>query len=303
MPIFKATDKGLTSLRQVQPGPDLYELEIEKLLWDNLEAFYAEDLFPISRQPQIPTGGRPDVVAIDSSGSVVVFEVKRSIERSQLAQCLEYAGWARKTSLDELSRLYHKNADQFFADWMAFTGTTSPVLVNDKPILVLVAQDFDNRTHEALKFLKDNQVPIHEVPVRVYVGENNARFYNIDSEYDDAGELEPPDDPKPIRQYRYMGRRVHVLDLIEAGFLEVEEKIEFVRQSEGAKDVATIMADGRICDSSGRVHETLSRAAIELGKGNAYPGWDVWTAPGRGGRRLFDIREEFMKSIEKAVDE
>ncbi len=64
MPIFKATATGLTSLRQVLPGPDLYELEIEKLLWDNLEAFYAEDLFPISRQPQIPTGGRPDVVSI-----------------------------------------------------------------------------------------------------------------------------------------------------------------------------------------------------------------------------------------------
>ena len=303
MPIFKATDKGLTSLRQVQPGPDLYELEIEKLLWDNLEAFYVNDLFPISRQPQIPTGGRPDVVAIDSSGSVVVFEVKRSIERSQLAQCLEYAGWARRTNLDELSRLYHKSADQFFADWTAFTGTTSPVLVNDKPILVLVAQDFDNRTHEALKFLKDNQVPIHEVPVRVYVGENNSRFYNIDSEYDDGGEPNPVLPPKTIRQYMYMGRRVHVLDLIEAKFLNVGEKIEFVRQGEGVKEVATITDEGRIRDALGREHETLSRAAIELGKGGAYPGWDVWTAPDRGGRRLFDIREEFMKSVEKEVDE
>ena len=81
------------------------------------------------------------------------------------------------------------------------------------------------------------------------------------------------------------------------------EKIEFVRQGEGVKEVATITDEGRIRDALGREHETLSRAAIELGKGGAYPGWDVWTAPGRGGRRLFDIREEFMKSVEKAVDE
>jgi hypothetical protein len=43
---------------------------------------------------------------MDSSGRVVVIEVKRDIDRGQLAQCLEYAGWARSASLDELGSLY-----------------------------------------------------------------------------------------------------------------------------------------------------------------------------------------------------
>ena len=41
-------------------------------------------------------------MALDKTGRVVVFEVKRDVDRRQLAQCLEYAGWARTTNLDEL---------------------------------------------------------------------------------------------------------------------------------------------------------------------------------------------------------
>ena len=59
-------------MRPVRPGADLYESEIEALIWSNLEAFYGADLFPIARQPAISTGGRPDVLAIDEAGRVVL---------------------------------------------------------------------------------------------------------------------------------------------------------------------------------------------------------------------------------------
>ena len=153
MPLFESVDGQLRPMRPVRPGADLYEAEIEALIWSNLEAFYGTDLFPIARQPTIATGGRPDVLAIDEAGQVVVVEVKRSIERSQLAQCLEYAGWARRTNLDELSGLYHGGPEQFFADWLEFTGTPTPMVINPSPILLLVAQDFDSRTSDALDFL------------------------------------------------------------------------------------------------------------------------------------------------------
>ena len=47
------------------------------------------------------------------------------IERRQLAQCLEYAGWARGTNLDELAGLYHGGPEAFFADWQEFTDTNA----------------------------------------------------------------------------------------------------------------------------------------------------------------------------------
>jgi hypothetical protein len=47
------------------------------------------------------------VPILDPSGWVVVIEVKGAVDRDQLAQALEYAGWARGTSLDEFARLFH----------------------------------------------------------------------------------------------------------------------------------------------------------------------------------------------------
>jgi hypothetical protein len=235
MPIFESVDGQLTALRQVRPGADLYESEIEDLLWANLEAFNGTDLFPVARQPIIDTGGRPDVIALDESGRLVVFEVKRSIERTQLAQCLEYAGWARRTSLDTLCRLYHGGADRFFLDWQEFTGTGTPVTVEPSPVLVLVAQEFDDRTSDALGFLTDSGLPVYPVPVSAYEDGQRRRLYLIGSDYDDTGITEPvvPGARRTPTAYTYKGRRLVVADLIEAGFLQVGETIEYRRAREG----------------------------------------------------------------------
>ena len=128
MPIFRADGPQLVSLTRVSPGPDLYEKEIEQHLWDNLEAFTGTDLFPVSRQPRVRTGTTtliPDVVALDAAGRVVIFEVKRSMERNQLAQSLEYAGWGRSTNLDEIASLYPDGPERFFASWQEFTGIST----------------------------------------------------------------------------------------------------------------------------------------------------------------------------------
>jgi hypothetical protein len=97
MPLFEIQQPGgvLKPFRQLHGGAELYESEIESLLWDSLEDLTGEALFPVARQPNIRGGGRPDIVALTREGRVVVIEVKRDVDRGQLAQCLEYAGWAR----------------------------------------------------------------------------------------------------------------------------------------------------------------------------------------------------------------
>ena len=79
MPLFTVTDGALRPVPQVRPGPELYEFEIQELIWGNVEAFYGADLLPICKDQRISTGGRPDLVCLDESGRVVVFEVKRFI--------------------------------------------------------------------------------------------------------------------------------------------------------------------------------------------------------------------------------
>ena len=103
MPLFEIGEDELVPFRRVQAGPDLYEKEIEELLWANPDAFVGTPLFPVARQPALSGKLRPDVVALDDRGHVHVIEVKRDIARDQLAQCLEYAGWALDTSLDVCS--------------------------------------------------------------------------------------------------------------------------------------------------------------------------------------------------------
>jgi RecB family endonuclease NucS len=98
MPLYEIGADELIPFRRLRASADLYEREIETLMWGNLEAFAGEDLFPIARQPTIRGGGRPDIVALDESGRVVLVEIKRDVDRAQLAQCLEYAGWARTTN-------------------------------------------------------------------------------------------------------------------------------------------------------------------------------------------------------------
>ena len=140
MPLYELDD-GAGTLRpfsRLRPGPGLYEQEIEELVWGDLEVFSGESLFPVARQARIAGGGIPDILALDESGRVVVIEVKRDIDRGQLAQCLEYAGWARLTNHDEISALYdrgpdHKGPPAFFRDWQNFTESTTPVTINPSP--------------------------------------------------------------------------------------------------------------------------------------------------------------------------
>ena len=79
----------------------------------------------------------------------MVIEVKREFDRSQLAQCLEYAGWARRTNLDELAQMYRHGANSFFSDWLLFTESEVPSIVNQSPRLVLLAGSFRGRTERA----------------------------------------------------------------------------------------------------------------------------------------------------------
>ena len=160
MPLFEIGNDELVPFRRVQAGPEFYEQEIEDLLWANPDAFVGVPLFPVARQPTLSVGLRPDIVALDDGGHVHVIEVKRDVARDQLAQCLEYAGWARSTSLDELAAMFHDGAEAFFDAWVEFTDTKAPQLIQRPPQLVLVARDFDGRTDAALRYLAENGLPI-----------------------------------------------------------------------------------------------------------------------------------------------
>jgi hypothetical protein len=246
VPLFEISAHSLEPLRQVLGGPELYEKEIEGLVWSDPEAITGEPLFLVARRRKVANRGIPDIAALDKLGRVVVIEVKRDLDRGQLAQALEYAGWARSTSLDELAGIYDRGHDEFFSDWATYTETDVPQRVSRSPRVVLVARDFHERTRAALDFLAEAGVPVLILPVAIYERGDGKRFVHVDAEHQpevaSGGEVNLLDisttdaeQQGPIssgkrRSPLYHGRRPRLTDLLEAGLIEANEPIELTRK-------------------------------------------------------------------------
>ena len=298
MPLFEVEDGLLKALRQVSGGAELYEREIEDLVWSDLEAMTGEPLFPVARQPTLPGGGRPDIVALDKIGRVVVIEIKRDVDRSQLAQTLEYAGWARATGLDELAGMYHRGHESFFLDWQEYTESSAPVLVNRFPQLILFARDFQQRTRSALDFLQDNSVPVIVIPVTVYQHYDGRRFVDVESDYEPPA-LNVEAGPIELRAGRteilYGGRRVQIANLLESGLLESDEPLEFPRPRLGDLFHGKVLSNGSI-EVNGIAYSSPSSAAAAAAKLGSYDGWYAWHVPRLGGTSLNELRLRFLET-------
>ncbi len=269
----------------------VYEREIEDLLWDNLEELTGDNLFRVARQPPLPSGGRPDVVALDVSGRVVVIEVKRDVDRHQLAQALEYAGWARTTNLDALASMYHGGAAGFWEDWTEFTGTPHPVLVQRDPRLVLVARTFDGRTAEALDFLLQHSLPVQVLKVAFYVDDGGRRFLDVE------WESEPESVPHAVVAKLTPagpGQDGDALDFREITLAEVTEAVPtpcaltWARPRKGTSYAATLLPEGRIRLDDGREFRSPSGAAMAAAAVVSYDGWYAWRLD--DGRSLNELR-------------
>src|SRR5665213_1393358 len=293
MPLYEIATDGLVPFRQLRGGPELYEAEIERLLWANLDDLVGELLFPVCRQGSILGGGKPDIVELDKSGSVVVIEVKREVDRSQLAQCLEYAGWARTTNLDEVAGLYHRDVPRFWSEWQQFTGTTEPQRVTRSPRLILVARDFHQRTESALNFLRENGLPVTVIRIALYEDVNGRRF--LDCEGIDEPELVYPAEvaialPVPPNKVY----QVSIADLIGSGLLAAGDELVWERPRLGQTYRCTVTADGRLALPDGSLASTPSGAAKSVTGLGAYDGWEAWRVPDRGNALLHDFRTQYL---------
>lgn len=303
MPLYEVTDEELVPFRRISSGSDLYEREIEDLMWDNIEAFTGDALFRVCRQPRLSTGGRPDIVALDRTGRVHVIEIKRDIDRGQLAQCLEYAGWAKGTNLDELAGMFHEGQDEFFAAWTEFTESTAPQLVSDSPRLTLVARDFDERTAGALSFLTDSNLPISVLRVTVYEDQERRRFVDIDGDHEPewevaAVEAETAAGGRTPVHLKIDGRRVQISDLMDHELLAAGETLTWHRPRTGSMYSVTVTDTGGLKLESGAVVSSPSRAAMDAAAVGSYDGWTAWR--NADGILLDELRRQMLHQLAKA---
>lgn len=297
MPIFELDQQTLVPIRRQAIDGGVYEVEIEQLLWDNLEEITGENLFRVSRQPHLPLGGRPDIVALDASGRVVVIEVKRDVDRHQLAQALEYAGWARGTSLDELAGMFHGGPAGFWAEWQEFTATPAPVLVQKDPRLYLIARTIHQRTNEALEFLLQNGLPVQVLKIAFYLDDGGRRFLDVewDSEPESSALVTNPAAPDPashgssaVAELRDF-REVTMSEV--AAVLPTPATLVWLRPRKGVRYEATLLDNGAIRLPSGVDHRSPSGAAMAVADVVSYDGWYAWRV-GDHGPTLNDLRKQ-----------
>jgi hypothetical protein len=303
MPLFEVeAGESLVPFRQLHGGADLYEKEIEDLLWANADDFTGETLFRVARQPHLSGGGIPDIVALDRSARVVVIEVKRDVDRGQLAQCLEYAGWARTTNLDELAGMYHRDAGSFFADWQAFTESDAPIVIDRSPRLMLVARDFHGRTGSAFNFLIDNELPVKVIRVSVYEDQQGRRFVDVEGEHepDFASDGTSGGDAVAIDHTKLDGRRIRIADLLDAGVLHPDQSLVWDRPRLGERYAAEVLENGSIRLEDGRAYSSPSRAAMEAAGIPSYDGWYAWRVENVDGPTLQDLRVQLVTQHDSA---
>lgn len=293
VPLYEIAQSGLVGFRLLKGGADLYEEEIERLLWENFDDFTGESFFRIKRQAHIKGGGIPDIIALDDSARVVVIEVKRDVDRNQLAQCLEYAGWAKHTSLDELAGLYHGGPGEFFGDWQEFTDSDAPVVINPNPRLILVARDFDDRTFAAFEFLSQGKLPVHLIRVSIYEDASGRRFVDIEGEHEPV--LDEDTANSDIDHTKIAGRRLRLADLTDAGLLLPGDRLIWNRPQLGITYRAIVTEDAAIHLEDGGTWTSPSRAAVEAAGIPSYDGWYAWRVE-RVGKTLDELRRDLSAS-------
>lgn len=292
MPIFELDQKNLVPYKRQAIASGIYEFEIEQLLWDNLEELTGDNLFRVARQVILPAGGKPDVLALDASGRVVVIEVKRDVDRGQLAQTLEYAGWARNTNLDELAGMYHGGAGAFWDDWREFTDSASPVLVQKDPRLVLVARSFDKRTFEALQFLLQHNLPIQLLKVAFYIDDAQNRILNVEWESEpEAAWSDLAGNPGSDGVGSGLAAHLEVTLADVAAGMDTPVDLVWRRPKKGQEFFATLLAGGRIRLEDGREFKSPSGAAMAVAEVVSYDGWYAWRTTGNG-KKLDEYRHE-----------
>ena len=292
MPIFELDQKSLVPYKRQSIASGVYESEIEQLLWDNLEELTGDNLFRVARQVVLPAGGKPDVLALDTTGRVVVIEVKRDVDRGQLAQTLEYAGWARNTNLDELAGMYHGGAGTFWDDWREFTDSASPVLVQKDPRLVLVARSFDKRTFEALQFLLQHNLPIQLLKVAFYIDDAQNRILNVEWESEPEAAWSDPDDSGGSTSGGG-GPAAHLeVTLADvAATISTPADLVWKRPKKGQEFHATLLPGGSIRLADGREFKSPSGAAMAVAEVVSYDGWYAWRTTSNG-KKLDEYRHE-----------
>ena len=133
------------------------ESRLENWLRDDI-GMVSDNLLVIGQQVETAYGGVIDLLAIDSSGDLVILELKRDrTPRDIVAQALDYASWVQGMGHDDViacaSDFFEdKTLEQAFRDKF---GEGLPEVINERHRIYIVASSLDSATERIVEYLSE----------------------------------------------------------------------------------------------------------------------------------------------------
>ena len=143
---------------KINKEPFDYEHRLEKWLIEDI-SILSQNLAVIGSQVVSPYGKKIDILAINSSGDLVIIEFKRNKpNREVIAQVLDSAAWIKDLCRDELTNILNtygksecKDIEEFFA--ATFHKNAEETELNSDHQMIIVGSEIDESTVRIIKYL------------------------------------------------------------------------------------------------------------------------------------------------------
>lgn len=155
-------------LRRVPFSPMKDEKSLEDLIARDL-SIVEPDLLLIGRQVITSHNKFIDLLAMDSSGDLVIIELKRDrTPREAVAQILDYGSWAATLESEDIAHIFNKNHQKGLSLDKAFMNHFSvpklPDELNSSHRMLIVAGSLDPASERIITYLNEQyDVPINAV--------------------------------------------------------------------------------------------------------------------------------------------
>jgi hypothetical protein len=176
--IWEIVDKS--SLKEINKS----KLDFEERLEDWLEkdiSMISNDLLVIGRQIGTEFGRGIDLLCIESTGDIVILELKRDkTPREITAQLLDYASWVKDLSnekVTEIANRYLRDKGPLEKAFKNKFGTDIPEILNENHKMLAIASEIDSSTERIINYLSDSYgVGINAITFQYFQNEEGKEF-------------------------------------------------------------------------------------------------------------------------------
>jgi hypothetical protein len=168
---------------KISKEPLDYEHRLEKWLIEDI-TILSQNLAVIGSQVVSPYGKKIDILAINSSGDLVIIEFKRNKpNREVIAQVLDSATWIKDLCYDELTNILntygkseYKDIEEFFA--ATFNKKAKEIGLNSDHQMIIVGSEIDESTVRIINYLAKEPyyLNINAVNFNYYRDSNGNEF-------------------------------------------------------------------------------------------------------------------------------